>query len=342
MELLNRLREYKEEGWVISQFHPSFPLSIWNYSVNTQYEGKWDEITLMARGLVINEITGEIVGRPFRKFFNLSENMHSPTSDFEVYEKMDGSLIIVFNYNDRWVVASRGSFTSDQAIAAQQIIDSMNTSILDVNTTYLYEFIAPWNRIVVNYGDVEKLVLLGAVKTICGTEHSYSHIVDISKESKVDVVRKYDGISDYSTLKDMIGSNFEGFVIKFSNNDRVKIKSDEYLRLHKIMTNISTTAVWEVLSNGGSMSQLLEDVPDEFYSKIKDYENNLRNHFDTKKKGIIFEYENVNELLGDVTQKEFALSIINNPNKRYFFALRNGHNIDNMIWNSIRPEFTKL
>ena len=84
------------------------------------------------------------------------------------------------------------------------------------------------------------------------------------------IVKKYDGFRDYSELKDKIEQNAEGFVVRFSNGDRMKVKGEEYLRLHKIMTNISTTGVWEHLSSGGDINELLKDVPDEFYKKVKE------------------------------------------------------------------------
>jgi len=66
--LLYTLQEYEKEGWLISQSHPTLPLTIWNYSRTTQFEGKWDEITIMCRGLVTDDETGEVVARPFKKF----------------------------------------------------------------------------------------------------------------------------------------------------------------------------------------------------------------------------------------------------------------------------------
>ena len=102
MNLLTTLEKYFQEGWLIKQTHPTLPLTIWNYSQTTQYEGRWDEITLMCRGLVTDD-NGNIVARPFKKFFSLEEGKHTPTSEFEVYEKMDGSLGIMFKYNGELV-----------------------------------------------------------------------------------------------------------------------------------------------------------------------------------------------------------------------------------------------
>lgn len=86
---ISKLNQYKEDGWLMNQIHPTLPLIIWNYTPKTQYEQFWDEITLICRGLV-TDLDGNIVSRGFPKFFNIEENRHIPTDDFEVYEKLDG------------------------------------------------------------------------------------------------------------------------------------------------------------------------------------------------------------------------------------------------------------
>jgi len=135
------LEEYYEQGWLIKQTHPTLPLTIWNYSQKTQYEGKWDEITLRCRGLVTDD-EDNIVARPFQKFFNIEEAKHNATKEFEVYEKMDGSLGIAFYYDGQWVFASRGSFTSDQAIkGAEMFKEKFQESHLNKDMTYVFEII---------------------------------------------------------------------------------------------------------------------------------------------------------------------------------------------------------
>ena len=74
MELnLDILNQYVNEGWVVVNDHPSLPLSIYNYSRKTQYDGKWDDVTLQCRGLIVDKSTGKILVRPFKKFFNYEE-----------------------------------------------------------------------------------------------------------------------------------------------------------------------------------------------------------------------------------------------------------------------------
>jgi RNA ligase len=321
-----------------SQVHPTLPLTIWNYTEKVQYEALWDEVTLSCRGLVTDD-RAVVFARPFKKFFNIEEGKHIPTSSFDVYEKMDGSLIIVFWYNGGWVVASRGSFTSEQAVAASKIFFDKLDHNFSIGITYLFEFTAKWNRIVVDYGDEDNLTLLGAIRTDDETEATYEQLEMIARGANCDVVKRYDGIKDYSTLKGIIKDNQEGFVIRFSNGDRMKIKGEEYLRLHKVMTNLSTTAVWEVLSNGGSMDDLLKDVPDEFYDKIKDYEKSLIVQFNKMEE----EYQNhFDSIKGLGIRKLFAQTAIMFQHPSILFGMLDGKDISPMIWKIIKPEFCKL
>lgn len=339
LETLNR---YYDEGWLLKQSHPTLPLTIWNYSPNTQYEGRWDEITLQCRGLVTDH-KGNVVAKPFPKFFNIEEGKHTPTEDFEVFEKMDGSLGIVFKYEGEVIYATRGSFTSDQAKWITNYGKEYNfKDILVDGFTYLFEIIYPENRIVVDYGGQERLVLLGIIETETGVEVPYDDIFD-----GWDIVNKYDGIKDYTTLKGMVENNAEGFVVRFSNGDRMKIKGEEYLRLHKIMTNLSTTGVWEVLSSGGKMDDLLQDVPDEFYTKIKEYENDLIGQHNTLLNEYQWIFNKIRNVYFDVYQKEFNRGEFAKLTKKYkhpslLFGLLDGKDISLSIWKIIKPEWRKL
>ncbi len=339
MNLNSILQKYFEEGWLVKQTHPTLPLTIWNYSQTTQYEGKWDDVTMMCRGLVTDD-RGEIVARPFKKFFNLEEGKHTPTSEFEVYEKMDGSLGIFFYYQEHAVFASRGSFTSDQAIKGRALLDKYNwQGGTYPGYTYLFEILYPENRIVVNYGDLEELVVLGVLNTQTGEECDFSEM----KNEGFVLVKKYDAVKDYGQLKGVISNNQEGFVVRFSNGDRLKIKGEEYLRLHRIMTEISSKSVWEILLAGDKMEEILKDVPDEFFVKIKEYELELISQFDDIKN----EYTWIYNTLGKNKEILENRSIFAEHAKQYkypfiLFGLLDGKNVDPMIWKIIQPEFKKL
>ena len=343
--MLPKLNKYHNDGLLYKQTHPTLPLTIWNYTPAVQYGEKWDDVTLLCRGLVTGT-EGNVVARPFKKFFNLEENKHTPTSDFEVFDKMDGSLGIMFKYNGEMVCATRGSFTSDQSKWMTEFAQKYNyQDIIVEGFTYLFEIIYPENRIVVNYDGQEKLVLLGIINTETGEELTYDELF-----LGFDVVKKYDGVRDYSELKGKVEQNSEGFVVRFSNGDRMKIKGEEYLRLHKIMTNVSTTGVWELLSNGGDINEFLKDVPDEFYKKVKDYSDLLKYGFyrvseDCGKSHHYFRYGKYSDREIEPTKKQFAEHVMNHghpPYRAVMFAMWDGKPYDKLIWNVLKPEWKKL
>lgn len=349
--MLDTLNTYFEKGLVYKQTHPTLPLTIWNYSEKVQYENLWDEITLQTRGLVTDD-KGNVVAKPFKKFFNIEEKKHTPTEEFDVYEKMDGSLGIIFNFNGEWILATRGSFTSDQAIKGKEIFDKYvndyGDNNLNVNLTYLVEIIYPANRIVVDYGSDEKLILLGITDQYGETHHSHFEYLWFHKDL---IVRKYDGIKDYTFLKKMIADSREGFVVRFSNGERIKIKGEEYLRLHKIMTNVSTTAVWDILKSKGNIEEILKDVPDEFYKKIQLYVKELNyNHYRySEYAGKIhdyFRYGKYGDKEVEPTKKEFALHLekcdIHPKVKSICFLMWDKKPYDHVIWECVKPKFEKL
>ena len=341
--MIEQLKKYYEDGLLYKQVHPSLPLTIWNYTEKVQYENLWDEVTLMCRGLVTDD-TGDIVATPFQKFFNIEEGKFEPTEKFEVYEKMDGSLGIVFWYRGQWVVATRGSFTSDQANKAREILRKYNTDIMFRHLTFCFEIIYPENRIVLDYGNDEKLVLLGTFD-----KNGKEMDVEIWSQWGFDVVKKYDGIKDYKQLKEMVKNDQEGFVVKFSNGDRIKVKGVEYLRLHKIMTNVTTTGIWEYLKNGEDVMELLKDVPDEFYKKIQNYVKDLRYVYfqiseDAGKKFDYMMYGKYNDKEPITDRKEFAEWVFTQPKHMsgILFRMFDKKDYSEIIWNLIRPEFKKL
>jgi RNA ligase len=337
---LNTLNRYYEDGLLYKQVHPTLPLTIWNYTEKVQYSGLWDEITLSCRGLVTDNL-GNIVARPFKKFFNLEEGKHTPTQDFEVFEKMDGSMGIIFKYSGETIFATRGSFISEQSKWMSEFATTYNYQDIIVDGfTYLFEIIYENNRIVVDYGNQERLVLLGIINTETGEELPYNDIYS----DGWDIVQRYDGIKDYSNLKNLVEDNHEGFVIRFSNGDRMKIKGEEYIRLHRIMTNLSTTSIWDVLSNGGNMENLLINVPDEFYNKIKEYEDELKFMFNSLSNDYMIHFRDIQNLMEKVggDRKNFAHAAKQYQYPSLLFGLLDGKDVSPIIWKIIKPEFKKL
>ena len=284
------LAHYVDDGLVESSRHSRLPLTIYNYTRRCQYESAWDEVTLQCRGLIMDE-HGVIVARGFSKFFNYEELLAKdslPVNDeyVLVQKKMDGSLGILFNYGGEWLMATRGSFASDQAQAGIQLVKmKYDLAKFDIETCYLCEIIYPQNRIVVDYGAESKVVFLSAIQR--GTEVSWAKACSIFAASGIpitDVVETEKsgrfGLPLYDSLKSKQIPNEEGFVVRFEpSGKRLKIKFDEYVRLHRLLTSFSNLDIWESLKNGEDPLKELELMPDEFDGWIRSQIADLNREF---------------------------------------------------------------
>lgn len=175
-------------GYISAQAHPSAPLTILNYTQRAQFDWRWNEQTVQCRGLIVDS-SWNVVSRPFRKFFSVDQYQGEiPREPFQVFEKLDGSLGILYRVDGEPFIASRGSFTSEQALRASDILRRKYRDVqLDDSLTYLFEIIYPENRIVVDYGDMEDLVLLATINTRTGVEQD-------APEIGFPVVKRYDGL----------------------------------------------------------------------------------------------------------------------------------------------------
>ncbi len=320
-----------EQKLVSVQKHPEADLFIYNYSAKVQYDKLWNEATLAARGLILDS-NMNYVSRPFIKFFNLQEvEKELPNAPFEAFEKLDGSLGILYWIGEKPFIATRGSFISEQARHATEVLYSRYSSLfykLDKNKTYLFEIIYPLNRIVVDYGNLDDLILLAVIDNSTGLDVTVPEI-------GFPIVKRYDGINDLQQLKKLEDDKKEGFVLKFKNGLRVKVKFAEYIKLHRIITGVSNVAIWEHLSEGKSFDEILERVPDEFYNWVKQTQKDLTDKYNeilTESKAVFKEFE---------TRKETALYFQQQRYPHVLFSMLDGKTPDKIIWRMIRPAYSK-
>ena len=340
---INILNDYIQKGLVVKNDHPTLPISIYNYSRTCQYENKWDNITKSCRGLILDK-DGNVIAKSFDKFFNLEEHSTEeiPNEDFEVYEKLDGSLGILFWYQGKWILASKGSFVSEQALKGKQILNSKyNVEPIPKGYTTLLEIIYPENRIVCNYGDDEVLVVLSMISNASGKELDYDSLLKINEETGLPVVKKYDGIEDYKTLKSLISKDREGYVVRFRNGFRMKIKGEEYVRLHRILTGFSNVDIWEYLKDDKNLDELLDRVPDEFDSWVRNTIKDIKTEYEK----LDNEYKWIFKVLMRSPQSEskkgFAEHAKNYKHSGILFKMFEDKEYSHYIWKQIRPIYSK-
>lgn len=334
------IKEFRTRSKYISETkHPYLDMIIWKYNTKCQFDQVWDDYTRIARGM-ITDTEGNVLYRCLPKFFNLDqvpetilENL--PNEIPTVYEKLDGSLITSYwDYRDlNWCGASGGSFISDQAKWATEILQELNLD-LRRDYTYIWELIHPLNRIVVNYGNRKELVLLAI----------YDNEIEIEIEQEaerlgVTCARKIScggiaGVIDH--CKYSKADKEEGFVLKYSNGLRVKVKGADYVRVHGILNNITTLAIWEELSQGREFD--IKATPDEYHDWIKKETNELwysYNVIDSALREIVR-----NEIEPITGRKEQASYIV--QNHKYWsyvlFGIMDGKEYSKLIWNHLRPK----
>lgn len=350
MNFLDILEKYYQDGLLQRQTHPSKDLYIWNYTPKVQYESLWDDITMQCRGLITTHL-GKVISRPFGKFFNYEEvidkNLIPWDSEYaHVQTKMDGSLGILFFYNGDWIMATRGSFTSEQSIRGLEILKSKyDLNKFSKEFTYLCEIIYPENRIVVNYNE-NKITFL-SITTPEGelnwtTSKALFHSSNIEEDDVVDSVMITFNQETFDTYKKLNIPNEEGFVIRFyPSNFRMKIKFEEYVRLHRILTNVSNRDIWEVLRTNGDMKEILDGVPDEFYDWVKETKEDLINQYNRLEQEYQWIFKTINRVPNIENRAVFADYAKKYKHPAILFNMLDGKDYTQHIWKLIYPSYSK-
>jgi RNA ligase len=324
-----------ENGNVNVGYHPDFPhLAIFKYSLNCIMERNWNTFTLISRGLILDLKNKKVIATPFIKFFNYGELEAGSKSiiepEFTVTEKMDGSLGIMFYYEDKFRFATAGSFISEQAAWAEMWAnEKMPLDKIDKTNTYLFEIIYYANKIVVDY-DFEGLVLLSIYDSY-GLEYNYEQIKWESSYMNVHHAAQYD-FKDMNSILDTaktLSKDNEGYVIRFKSGMRIKIKGEEYVRIHRILSKVTPLAIWDAIVAGDDLIEVRLELPEEmekdFDKIIYIYEQNLRSFI--KEVTVMYEKSKI------FSDKELAEDMEQNPNsyksetyktpKNYIFMMRN-------------------
>ena len=329
-------------GHVRRQLHPTEPLAVLNYTEVCAYDGAWNPVTLACRGLIYRTDTGEVVARPMAKFFNHGQP-GAPTLDLDgpalVTDKADGSLGILYPMpSGGWAVATRGSFTSEQAVHATTVWTQRyaHRFMPRPAQTTLFEIIYPGNRIVLDYAGMDDLLLLGAVETATGA------VLDPTRVGHWPgpVVQTFPVASLAAALALPPRPNAEGLVVRcLTTGDMVKIKQADYVALHKIVTGLTARVVWQHLLDGKPLDELVAPLPDEFHQWCREVAATLIDEVDRRASDVRKAYA---ELIGSLpvgfTRKDFAAVAVPHPQKWAMFLLLDGRDIMSELWKRAKPE----
>ena len=261
-------------------------------------------------------------------------------------------MLILFYYDNQWITATRGSFTSEQSIKGMEILKkNYKLETFEKSVAYIGEVIYPENRIVVNHGKAEKVMFISTVPNLVYPWHddnechwtrslSYFKMSGIKKKHIVETKQYFNFDNKLcKDLKKLNTKNKEGFVLRFfPSNFRMKIKFEDYINLHRIVSGISNVAIWEQLKDGKSFDDLIKMVPDEFFDFVKKTESDLKSEYKTLENEYKIIFKKIKKSVDNEDRKSFAEQAKKYKHPTLLFKMLD---YDDYLWKVIRPEYKK-
>lgn len=230
------------------------------------------------RGIKFCPDTGDILARPFHKFFNLGEVAREEVgrefSEASVREKKDGSLIHFILHKGYVVACTKAGITNVSVQAEQEL--NLSKGFLEriqqvciLGITACFEFTSPHNRIVVGY-DRPELTLLAVRDNVTGEYLSLGHYAAFLG---VDTPRKFADLSvkDIREWKDM-----EGVVLEWPDGYRLKLKAEEYVLRHRVKDQLfrEHNVLKTILEDG--VDDLVGILTPEDWERVRLYQAEVR------------------------------------------------------------------
>jgi len=227
----------------------------------------WNENTLMARGLFINNKSFKIVCRSYEKFFDLNENEMTQTSKLAnlkypivgyVQENGHLGLLGVNEETEQLVFTSKNQIGGDESNWFESIIRSklsteqlnkLRLELLSRNSCLVFEVVDEEHQShIINYNNEKDVILLEIVtRDYDFCKKPYNYLVNFAHRYAFSYKRKALTIHSYDELCKIIdnvenytynykGSKIEGFVIEDGLGFQFKLKTGYY----KFWENISS------------------------------------------------------------------------------------------------------
>ena len=209
----------------------------------------FNPIVQECRGIILEKGTWRVVAYPFKKFFNFGE-AYAAEIDWEsavVETKEDGYLIKVYYYDGEWRVGTNGTISAENAELNsgpyknfRELFDAaaekcgFDFSRLNRYYTYVLELCSEFNIIICPQSEMRLIHI--------GTRNNRTF-----QEVEVDIGIPHPQRYALSSLEDCIAMaktfdfTKEGFVVKDKNYNRIKVKSEDYVRVHRLANNGSMT-----------------------------------------------------------------------------------------------------
>jgi hypothetical protein len=313
---------------------------------------KFADITRLCRALVWDPREQHPLARGFDRFFNWGEDPECYSRDFSeatVYEKVDGSLILVWwnPYTGHWQASTRsvhdasGATPMDRTfmdVIHEAIGCSLDELMAGRNTTFtwIFELVSPETRIVTEYSE-PALYLLCVRNTQTGEEFCdlESLAALLPADIRVPKTYKVGSKEDIDQMLADLPEREEGYVCRWSDGYRLKIKNPAYLALWHTWGNgnLSPKRIMRLIQSG-EVDEFLSYFPDT-RAWIEPYRVVLEE--------IRIESLLLSEDLVDlVDRKDLAATLKGNCLSALVFAYRDGRTFDEFVSKATVPYLLRL
>jgi RNA ligase len=239
------------------------------------------------RGLIFNTATGDLISRPYHKFFNAGEREETAINKINLYEphvvleKLDGSMIRPIPTKEGFRLATKAGITEVAMNAEYFIADDLDyydfiRGCIDAKLTPIFEWCSRKNRIVVDYPE-DQLILTGIRNNFSGTYLPYYNMVELAEHSGIPVVKALAGLAvqniDLFVKQVREWDDGEGVVLRFDSGHMVKVKADEYVLRHKSKEQINQekNVLQTILSD--SVDDLVPLLTPDDATRLKAFQN---------------------------------------------------------------------
>lgn len=242
------LQKYVDNTFICHEKHPFADLHIYGYYPTPEKQPVWDAVTKYCRGIILDG-EGNVVEMPFMKFWtfrqylspdllllNEGQIIRTPSKKFRITEKVDGTMVTLYWVGDTPYLATQRSFSNVKAVEATKILHSRYSHLFsrfDRSKTYVFEAIYPETKVLIDYGDMRDLILIGVIDKATGQPLKVPE--DLGVITCKDYTEQYGHIEDLNELAALNLPNKEGFVLYYEDGSMVKLKFPWYSHAHSIL-----------------------------------------------------------------------------------------------------------
>jgi RNA ligase len=119
----------------------------------------------------------------------------------------------------------------------------------------------------------------------------------------------------------------------------VKLKQEDYVSLHKLVTGLNERAVWERLRKDETVDEICRALPDEFHDWTTQVATELKAKFYDIYLETFNDFIRIKTTLPiGASRKQFALEIVKTRHPGILFSYLDNKPVHEIIWDMVRPE----